>query len=191
MSEREVVIKVRLDTGPAEVSLEDLNRKAETKGRNMLQRIRGAVGMGVRAVGIGAGIGIATSALRTPTSSGFGDVIGEAFGGIGKQIEMWALGDMGQTARADRYAREMTKDAFAQHVGMAQDKGPVMDRAKAYFNAVQALRLNAEKGIDAIEKDDAFRSTDPVKLMDQIASKIKELLTDAVDLLWRKLTGAA
>lgn len=189
MSEREVVIKVRLDTGPAEVALTDLNRKAETKGRNMLQQIRGAVGMGVRAVGIGAGIGMVSGALRTPTSSGFGDVIGEAFGGMGRQLETWAIGSMGQEARASSYARDMMKETFKYHIKDEQDDGPAFQQAKRYYEAVRKLRLSAEKGIDAIEKNEAFRSVTPGQLIDKIAEKIKEIMVNAVDLLWRKMTG--
>lgn len=177
-------IRVRLDTSAAEKDLADLGREGERTGKRLGGRIRGAVGRGLGAVGLGGGIGAGLSAVRGATQSGLGDVIGEAFGGIGAQLNDLILGKLDDVSRANRAAREETIQGFAHVAGRTRSVPPA---AVAYFRQVSAIRTEQEVGASILRERLYKEGPGVGDLVDRILTGLHSLLVEAVDALASKL----
>jgi hypothetical protein len=187
MAKQEAKVKVRLDTREAKGDLRGLSREASRTAGRVGAGLRGAVsqGMGLgRSIGIGAGIGTGLAAVKGASSSGFGDVIGEAFGGIGASLNEFFLGDVDDKARASKAAREETIQAFG---AIAGHTGQIPPGATNFFNQVRSVRMEEERGRSMFEQDDRFRGPGIMSMLERIMEGIGELLSDAVDALADKL----
>lgn len=185
----ETKIRVRLDTAQAKSDLNSLSREGLRAAGRVGNQLRASVSTGLGrtlgAVGLGGGIGAGLAAVRGATESSFGDVIGEAFGGIGFDLEQTLLGDLGEKARADKAAREETISAFGLIAGQT---GRVPPGAKAYFDQIRSIRAQEEAGRKIFEDPaNGFRSVSASQLIDQLLSGIGELLAKAADALAAKL----
>lgn len=184
MARDEAKVRVRLDTSAARGDLRALTRTAANVAGRVGQGLRRSVGRGLGAVGLGGGVGAGLAAVRGATQSGLGDVIGEAFGGIGARLAQTLFGDLDETAKADKRAREETIQAFGTIAGAT---GKIPEGAVNWFNSVQSLRLQEEKGRELFEQDDNFRSTSAGDLVDRVMSGLGVLISEAVDALAKKL----
>lgn len=184
MAREEAKVRVRLDTSRAKGELRDLTNRAERTAGRVAGGVRNAVSRGLGVVGIGAGIGAGVTAVRGATESGFGDVVGEALGGLGARISDFFLGSLDEEARAAKSAREETIAAFGAIAGAT---GKIPPGAKAFFDSVESLRLQEEKGRDLIRRHKDFQGPDTGELIDRILDGIGRLLTEAVDALADKL----
>lgn len=184
MARDEAKVRVRLDTGQAKSDLRGLVREAQNSSGRVAAGVRNALGRGFRAIGLGAGIGTGLAAVRGATQSGFGDVIGEAFGGFGANLAEFFLGDLDDKARAARAAREETIQAFGTITGIT---GSVPPGARAFFDSVRTLRLQEEEGRGIIERDERFRGPGIGEFVDRIMAKVGEIIAQAVDALAEKL----
>lgn len=184
---QEVSVRVRLDTGPAQTELRNLEKQGQTAGARVSSRVRGAVAKGLGAVGLGAGVGVGIAALKGSTASGISDVIGESLGGLGKAIEFSLLGELGEQARADAAARSETAQAFGAIAGRT---GAIPPGAKSFFDQVRALRGEEEKGRGLFERDAQFRTVSMDKVISTISENIEKLLRQAVGWLADELKEA-
>jgi len=188
VADQEAKVRVRLDTGQAKAELAGLAKSAVSAAGRIGSTISGALGSGVRAVGLGGGIGAAISAVRSPTQGGVIDTVGEAFGPLGKQVERFFLGDLGVQARAGRSAREETINAFAMQAGaMNGGQGGIPAGAKAFFDSIKSIRQTEEQGRDVFERDKNFRGVTPEDLLKRIMDGLGKLLSEAVDAIVQKL----
>lgn len=173
MNSNEAVVRVKLDTRAAKSDLADLTKTAGGVAGKLGSGIQSALGAGVRSLGIGAAIGVGIAAVRSPTAGGASDLMGEALGGIGAQIEHWALGDLAPEARASQNAREETKNAYATIAGIT---GSIPPAARNFHEQTKQRMLEMEKGKAMFERDDQFRGPG----FEKIAEKILESLTTAI-----------
>lgn len=183
-SRDEAKFRVRLDSRQAKGDLRGLTREAARTAGRVGQGLRGAVSRGLGAVGLGAGIGTGLAAVKGATESGFGDAIGEAFAGFGAQLNDLFLGDVDDKARAAKSAREDTIQAFGALAGRS---GSIPPGAKNYFNQVQKLRLEEEKGRSLFQQNEAFQGPGIKDLVDRIMEGFGKLLKEAVSALADKL----
>jgi hypothetical protein len=184
MASDETKVVVRLETSKAKAELDSVVDKGREAARKMSGLYHSTVGRGLSAVGLGGGIGMGFAAVRSATESGFSDVIGEALGGVGAQLEHFFLGNLGEDAKASRAAREDTIQAFGAIAG-AQNKIP--PSAHAFFNSVKSIRMQEEHGRALFERDDKMRGPGIEELITKIMSAIGELVSKAVDSLAEKL----
>lgn len=184
LGQNEAKVRVKLDTGQAKSELSSLTRLGAATAGRLGEGLRRAVGAGARAIGLGVGIGAATAAIRGPTQGGITDVVGEAFGAMGKDLEAFFLGDMGVEARASRQAREQTIAAFGTAAGVQNQVPP---GARAFYEQVRALRTQEERGRFIFEQDTSFRSTNPSDLFDRIMTALGQLGRELMDYLADKL----
>ncbi len=195
MADREVKIRVRLDTAEAKAELQGLVGAASAAGQRAFDSgaaggggggsgggatgfgIAGALGGGIRALGlgagIGAGIGLARSAIGGAASGAAGDVFGEAFGPIGNAISQFMFGGLPAEARAGSAAREEAIAAYGYQVGMNGDRSG----AKSFYNARRAMLLPAEKGRLAIEGDESFYGVKPEELVNKLLEAVGKAVT--------------
>lgn len=163
---QEAKVKVRLDTGQAQGELSNLTRNVAAVGKRIGGGVAGVLGSGLRAVGLGGGIGIAMSALSGPSQNAASSVIGEAIGPLGKQLETWMFGDLAPQARADARAREATIEAF-RYQGAT-------DASAAFFQNMRQLYTPEEVGRQAIESDPRFYGARPEDVLERIINKMVE-----------------
>jgi len=175
----EAVVRVKLDTRAAKSDLADLTKTAGGVAGKLGSGIQSALGTGVRSLGIGAAIGAGISAVRGPTDGGVSDLMGEAFGGIGAQIENWAFGDLAPEARAARQAREQTEQAFAGSKEITQ-------RSVNFFDQTKGRILEIEKSRAMFERDDRFRGPG----FEKIAEKVIDSITGAISAGFDRLIAA-
>lgn len=180
----ETKVRVRIDTTQAKSELAGLVKDARTASGKVSKIYRSTIGRGLNAVGLGVGFGAGVEAIRGATASGVGDVVGEALGGLGVQLEQMFLGNLGQDARASRAAREESIQALGAIAG-AQNKIP--PGAKAFFDSVKSLRLQEERGRTLFEMNDDFRGPGIGDLIDRVMRGFADLLSKAVDALADKL----
>lgn len=135
-------------------------------------------------IGAGAAFGTGLAAVRGATSSGIGDVIGEALGGYGAEIAEFFLGDLDEKARASRSAREETIQAFGAIAGATNRIPP---GARNFFEQVRSMRIQEERGREIFERDRDMRGPGVGQLVDRIMAGVGELLSSAVDKLASKL----
>ncbi len=175
----EAKVKVRLDTRQAKGDLRGLTRTAAAAGGRIGQGIRGAIGKGVGAIGLGAGIAAGVSAVRASTSSGIGDIIGESLGGIGAQINEFFLGDMDDKVRATKSAREETIQAYGAIAGRT---GSIPPGARQYFEQIKSFREDEEKGRSLFENPkNGFRAETGIgDMIDRITKVLSDELGKAV-----------
>ena len=180
----ETKVKVRLDTRQAKTELGGLVRESARAAGRVSAGIRSTVGRGLGAVGFGAAVGVGVSAMRGATQSGVGDVVGEALGGVGAQVAEFLLGDLDETARATKSAREEMIQAFgAIGGGMNGGKGGVPPGAPEFFASVKSLHVQNERGREVIERDERFRGPGVGDLVSRIGDVIGTELGKAVDKL--------
>lgn len=179
----ETKIRVRLDTTQAKSELSTLVKESAKTSNKIYKGIRATVGAGLGAVGLGTALGAGFSAIRGATESGVGDTIGEALGGIGKQIEEFFLGNLNEEARASRAAREETIQAFG---AVAGHQNRIPPGARQFFESIRSLRVQEERGRELFEME--FRGPGIGEIVDRIMSKLGELLSDAVNALAEKLS---
>ena len=180
----ETKVKVRLDARQAKSDLGGLVRESARAAGKVASGIRSTVGRGLGAVGFGAAIGTGVSAMRGATESGVGDVVGEALGGVGAQFSEWLLGDLDETARAAKSAREETIQAFGAIGGaMNGGRGGVPPGAQEFFSSVKSLRVQQERGREVFERDERFRGPGVGDLVSRIGEVIGTELGKAVDKL--------
>lgn len=184
MVRNETTIRVVLDTTQAKGELQGLTRRSAATIGRISSSLRQSVGRGLGVVGLGSGVGAGLAAVRGATESGFGDAIGEAFGGIGAQISQALLGNLPAEARAARSAREETIQAFGALVG---ETGEIPAGARNYFDQIRSLRQVEESGRLKIEQDDQLRGPGATELIDRILKGIGEALAKAVDALADRL----
>lgn len=174
MAKDEAKVRVKLDTTQAKRDLRGLAKQGQATSGRISKGVRGALGRGFGALGVGAAVGVGIAAVRGPTAGGIGDVVGEAFGGIGAQLSRLLLGDLKPEALADKFARDQTRQAFGQSEAMARSPG-----AKSYFDNIRAIQLDREKGALVFEEDTRFRSTNAKDLVDRIMAGLGKLIWDA------------
>lgn len=177
----EAKVRVSLETGEAKRQIGDLMQFSSSAAK----RLGSIIGDGVRAVGLGAGIGAGIAAIRGPAAQGFGDVFSEALGGIGSQIQYWALGDLVPEARASSKAREETISAYATIAGMS-DKIP--PEARNFYAQTKSLMMEVEKGRSMFERDDAFRGPGIDDIIAKLVSSLKAAFMEGFEYLADKLT---
>lgn len=177
---QEAKVRVRIDTGEAKSELRGLVQAAGGVAKRIGGGISSAIGAGVRAVGLGGGIGYAVSALQGPTQGAFGSAIGEALGPLGKQLETFFLGDLGVQAKAASRAREDTIAAFGIQAG---SQGGIPAGAKVFFDTMRGIYGQTEAGRHMIESDEQFYGVKGSDVIDRILAGLKNLLDMAVDRL--------
>ena len=182
---QDVKIKVTLDTAQARADLESLTRSAQVSGGRVGDGIRSAAGRGFSINNI-PGVGEIRNAVTGPTSNGISDIVGEAFGGWGVQIERWLFGDMGPEARASEQARAQMSEAFSWQMGSGGGAS-THAAAKQYYDNTARMLTVRELGRQKIEGDKDFRAFEPKDLLDKIAAKFTELLHSAADYLLSKI----
>lgn len=186
MARNEAKVRLRLDGSQARGELRDVVKDAEATSGRVSEGVRKAIrgGMGIaRGIGLGAGIGAGVSAIRGATESGVGDVVGEALGGIGLDLERLFLGDLPDTAKGERRAREETVQAFGAIVGQT---GVVPPAAQNFYQQVRGLRIEEEKGARLLAEN-LPRSSNVTDLVDRIMEGFGTLISQAVDALADKL----
>lgn len=185
MNANEAVVRVKLDTRAAKSDLADLTKTASGVAGKLGSGIQSALGSGVRALGIGTAIGAGIAAVRGPTAGGVSDLMGEAFGGIGAQIENFAFGDLAPQARASQSAREETKNAFATITGIT---GSIPPSARNFYEQTKQRMLETEKGKAMFERDDQFRGPGfaeiATKIIDSITGSISAGFDRVIDRIW-------
>jgi len=181
----ETKVRVRLDTRQAKSEMSGLKREGEKTSAKLSSSLRSAVSSGFSAVGLGCGIKLGVTAVRSATQSGFGDVISESLGGIGAQLADFFLGDLDEKSKASRAAREETIQAFGAITGARG--GAIPPGALQFYESVRSLRLQEEQGRDVIERDERFRGPGIGDMIDRIMTKVGELISQAVDELASRL----
>ncbi|MHC4180081.1 MAG: hypothetical protein ACYSWU_21465, partial [Planctomycetota bacterium] len=136
-------VEVELDTDTARRKLEELTKFAARQAVKAGSMVRRTVGAGMKAVGLGAGVGAGMAVVRSQTESGMGDVFSEIFGGVSSRMEDAILGDAAVNARADKSAREDTIQAFGMVAGMT---GSIPAAAKRFFDARRKFSKAEEDG---------------------------------------------
>lgn len=184
MVQEQTTIRVVLDTRQAEGELRGLVRQSASTVGRISSGLRRSVGRGLGVIGLGSGVGAGLAAVRGATESGFGDVIGEAFGGIGAQLSELLLGDLPAQARAARSAREETQQAFSAIVG---ETGKVPPEAIRYFNQIRNLNQVEETGRRKIEQETRFRGPQVDDLIDRLLKGIGVLLSEAAGVIANRL----
>lgn len=177
MSE-ELKLKVSLDAKAAKQAFDDMMKNAGQKAREAGAKLRATVsqelGMATYQTAYSSGM----DALRSPTSSGVSDIMSEALGGFGRQIENAALGDLAYEARASMSAREETIQAFGMVVGMRD--GAIPPEARNYMKSIESVHKIREKGRAKIEMDENMRGPGLDDIIKKIGEMIGKLLSNAV-----------
>lgn len=172
---QEAVIRVRLDADEARQSLRDLGKEGEDAGKKSGSKLKERFKKGAKAVGLGAAFGAGYQATVGASSSGVGDIVGEAFGPLAAAVDQWVFGDLAPLARASRQAREETISAFS-----VLGKDAASDQSKAFYEQVTQLRLQTELGAREIRKSFSFGDED---VMEKLFTKFGELIGQGVEKL--------
>jgi len=180
----ELKIKVVLDTSDAKKELDGLVTNAATTGKRASGFLSQAMGAGMRAVGMGVGFSAAQSALQGPLFSGISDVMGEALGGVGKSLELAALGNLGNEARAQKAAREDTIQAFGTISGIQNSVAP---GSHEYFSSRMGIHLREEKGRSLMESDPVMRDVNLEKVVNKLATEFGKSFKGACDMFAREM----
>lgn len=180
----ETKVRLRLDANPAKREMSGLVREGFRTAGKINAGIRGTIGRGLGAVGLGAGVGTGLQAIRGATESGFGAVVGETFGALGAQLEDFLLGDLGADARAAKTTRDDVIRTFAyQAATMNNGEGGVPQEAKNYQQSLYSLNRQFEKGRKIIESDKDMFGPGIGDVLVRIGKVIGQELTKAVDYL--------
>lgn len=192
----DVKIKVVLDTKDAQAALNALGIGASPGGGTPPGSTApaggttpgGGFGLG-KILGYGAGLvgaGAILSPLAGPTLGGIGDILGEKLGGLGARIETGLFGNLPAEARASAMARKNIEDVFAYHVAQT---GTIPPMARASYEAQFARNTLREKGIQAIEKDKAFRQGDIVDQVDKFTHSVLDAIAQGFNHLGDKIVS--
>lgn len=152
MAEEDVNVKLRLDTKGAKGELNSFTRDAKQSSSKVSDQIRGSVKSGLALGGLGA---FGAGGLRGATDAGVSSIIGEAFGGVGLDLERSLLGDLSLEAAADLEARESVIRNFARVTAQLGEAPP---EAKNLFTQSRAFALEQRKGADIINRSEDFRT---------------------------------
>jgi hypothetical protein len=181
----ETKVRVRIDTRSAKAQLNNLMKTARKAPGRIAARIRGEA---LRGVGLGAGIGIGIQAVRSPAASGFGDVIGEAFGGWGEVVRETLFGNLTSEAAGRKAARNDLQQAYGMIAG-AQDWKSLPTGVREQFKFLQQRHQMEARGREII-RSQTYNSGDFIdRLIKQLSSAFSKLLSDAVDNLWNMLNS--
>lgn len=175
----ETKVKVRLDTRVAKKALDGLTRQAKSTGSRVSRDLKGAVTSGF---GIGAGYGVGLAALKSSTAGGVGDVVGEALGGFGADLAESILGDLDDTARAKKRAREDMISDMSSAVGA---HGWTQHMSRTHESLTDFYKVE-EIGKGVIDRE--TRSKDEIgNIVTRLGSMIGDELIKAADHLYNKL----
>ena len=164
-------VRVRLDTRAAKSDLRDLTKNAAATAGRVGGQLRSTVGRGLNAVGIGAGVGAGLATVRSATSSGVGDVLNEALGGIASQISTFFLGDLSDKAKAGQQARNEAVTGFKW---AAIRDGRVPEGAHRVFENRKNYLEHGFRG-ERIIREGLPRAVDVGDIIDRILKGIREL----------------
>lgn len=180
--------RLLIDTKAAQASLQGLTKAAEKEAARTGTRIKSAIGKGLGLVGLGGAVGAGFQAVRGATQSGVADVIGEALGPLGAQIEDFFLGSLNEEARGKKTARDEVTNQFAAIAG-AQNWTSIPPQVKGYFDSLATLRVQEEKGRELFRKSSDLHGPGIEDLLSRIMKGIGELLSTAVTNLGNVLTA--
>lgn len=175
----EVSFRLQIDTKAAQAALQGLTKAAEKEATRTGRGIKSAIGKGLGLVGLGGAVGAGFQAVRGATQSGVADVIGEALGPLGAQIEDFFLGSLNEEARGKMAAREEFSNQFAAIAG-AQNWSAIPPQAQGYFNSLASLRTQEEKGRELFRKSTDLHGPGIDDLLKRIMDGIGSLLSSAV-----------
>lgn len=167
-------VQVELQTQRAKQQLKDLERTGGRTAGRLSKRVRQTVGTGLTAATGGIGLGLGLQSVRAATSSGAGDVFGEAFGLIGQQISSAVFGELGPRARAASTAR----DRLIENFGLAtfRNGGQVPQGGLDFFENVRSLEFERASGAKIINDDPRFRGV----TIEDIFTRLKDVLVEAL-----------
>jgi hypothetical protein len=177
---QETKVKVRLDTKQAKGELDGLVRRGKRSAGKITDNVRGVLGKGLGAVGLGAGIGTGISAIRSATQSGVGDIMSEQFGAYKAMAADMFFGTLNEDAKASRSAREETIQAFGAIAGA---RGEIPPEARQFYNSIKTLRMEEERGRELFEMDSQFRGAPIEKIIDRIMGGFGEMVSEAIGTL--------
>lgn len=180
----ETKVRVKLETEQAEGALEKLVREGTRSAGKVAGTVSSAVGKGLGMIGMGAGIATGLAAVRGATESGFGDVIGEAFGGIGAQLEKMLLGELSVDAKASSMTRNDLMQNFAYSIGR---NGGVTAAATQWYDAQFRTNRHIAVGQQIIQSSEQFRKVNMDDIFTRVKKVFSELFQEAVDNLVSKL----
>jgi hypothetical protein len=147
--------------------------------RKLAATVKQELGAATYSTAYSAGI----DAIRSPVQAGVQDIVSEAMGGWGRQLEDWVTGGMGEEARATRAAREETIQSFGMVTGA---QGDIPPEARAFMAQRKDMHMLMEKGRKKLETEDNFRvGIDDI--LNKVGDKLGALLTAAVEELWNKM----
>jgi hypothetical protein len=167
----ETKIRVVLDTAQAKGELRDLDKQGQRTSERVGSGLRKSVGAGLAA---GVGFAVGQAGLASAAKSGFGDILGETFGAFSREIEQFAFGELGESARASKAARDQLVNAYAMQAGMADAVDP---GAVEYYQQTLAMEQQKERGRTLIETDERFRSVS----LDDVTTRAITAITSAID----------
>lgn len=175
-------IRVQLDTSDAQREMDRMAKGALAAGGRVATAVKGHVMRGLGYVGLGTAVGSGIAALRGATQAGVGDVMSEAFGGIGLDIAEGLLGDLNERARASKSARDETIGAFSQIVGAT---GKIPAQAATFYEGVRALAMEREKGREILERE--FRDVGVTDIVGRVIDGFRAAVQQGVEWLAEKL----
>tara|TARA_R110000824_G_scaffold366507_3_gene555182 strand:+ start:229 stop:822 length:594 start_codon:yes stop_codon:yes gene_type:complete len=148
-------IPVEVDTSQARAKLKQLhNDKAKSKKR-ITSAARRTSRMAVRAFAF-TGAASAMGKFQINAPSGNVDPIAAALSPALAEVKQYADKKLGYSATARKSAREQTKAAFAITVGRNGD----MAGATNFYNTVEKMQTDAEKGRNILRQDPRFIGPD-------------------------------
>jgi hypothetical protein len=175
----ETKVKVRLDTNVAKKALRGLTKQAKSTATRVSRDLKGAVTSGF---GLGVGFAAGGAALKSATSSGVMDVMGDALGGFGAQLAEFFMGDMDDEARAMKTTRQEIGNAFASTI--SRQGGVVPPSVQAAFNNLYTPNLHEEIGKGVIDRNEDMRNSSVTKMIDRIATVITDAFKAAAEHLF-------
>lgn len=174
MAQGDAKIRVGIDTGPALRGLRDLGREGKATSGRINERLnRGGAVEGFK-VGAAAAFGFGLVKKTASAFGGIGDIVSESTSGLRADFDSLVGGPK---ARAQKQAREQSRESFAFSVGLSGDTSD----AKAFRNNILPNIQRREEGRTRIDQalgggrglDDKDRS-DVDKLITTIVEAIRD-----------------
>lgn len=151
----DVRIPVTVDTRKAQADLAQLHHdKSKAKGRVSAAAQRTSR-MAIRAFAF-VGAGSAVMNLNSAAPSGNVNAVEESLTPLVALAQQTADQMLGQSAKAQRTAREETKAAFAYHVGRTGETAGMRD----FYNTVAKIQSDVESGRNILRRDPRFVGPD-------------------------------
>jgi hypothetical protein len=186
MAEETKVI-LRLDVDEAKRAIASLSKDGEVAGTKASSGVRSAIRRGLSQTGLGSPVQDSIHGVTSRATGGIGDVIGETFNTLSAQFERYALGTIGEDARASMAAREDLIRVFGYSVGATDKLQPGM---KEWFNSAKTLRQAEEHGRTLVNASGQFQGPGIEKIIERITKALAELLSGAVKELGELLNPA-